>query len=307
MLDRFEGAILGLAIGDALGYPTEFMSLSAIKRACGPDGTTDFQRRPALYTDDTQMTLCIARALIEAGTGDLETLMAAVSREFVAWSTSKENNRAPGNTCMEGCFRLARGIHWRESGVAGSKGCGSAMRTAPVGLYYCDDEAKLFEVAQATSLATHGHPTALAAAAGTAYLTCLALRAEKPGTYVEKLARATEAIDGDFVQCVRKVPAAVAMDDEEEALETLGRGWTGEEAVALALYCFLRSPDDFRRTVLRGANTNGDSDSIACIAGAISGAYNGIDALPADWVRDVENTQMLRDVAGELFGGRRGA
>ena len=102
------------------------------------------------------------------------------------------------------------------SGVKESKGCGSAMRTAPIGLYYHDDEARLIEVAKASSLPTHGHPTALAAAVGTAYLTALALRGEPPESYVEKLARTTEDIDGDFVQCIRKVPAALEMEDEEE-------------------------------------------------------------------------------------------
>ena len=262
--------------------------------------------KPAPYTDDTQMTLCIARALVKAGQEDLETLMQAVSREFAAWCVSPENNRGPGRTCMEGCFRLARGIHWSESGVKQSKGCGSAMRAAPVGLYYHDDEARLIEVAKASSLPTHGHPTALAAAVGTAYLTALALRGEPPETYVEKLARAAEDIDADFVECIRNVPAALEMGNEEEALESLGRGWVGEEAVALALYCFLLCPDDYRRTVLRGANTEGDSDSIACIAGAVSGAYNGVGAIPEEWVRDVENSAMLRDVARRLFQARAG-
>ncbi len=306
MLDSFEGCIVGLAAGDALGYPTEFMSLADIKKTCGEEGATGFLGTPALYSDDTQMTLCIARALVEAGSPDLEALMQAVSREFVAWGESPENNRSPGNTCMTGCFNLARGIHWRESGVAGSKGCGSAMRSAPVGLLYHDDEKRLVEVAQATGLPTHGHPTALAAAVGTAYLTALALRREPPESYVERLAKATQSIDGEFVECIRKVPEALGMEDEETALEFLGRGWVGEEAVALALYCFLLDPGDYRRAVLRGANTNGDSDSIACIAGAVSGAYNGMGAIPPDWVRDVEGSAMLREVARKLLDATSG-
>ena len=306
MESRFEGCMLGLAIGDALGWPTEFLSLRAIKSRWGNEGVTGLVGKAAPYTDDTQMTLCVARALVEAGREDLETLMQVVSREFAAWCVSPENNRAPGNTCMEGCFRLARGIHWRESGVKESKGCGSAMRTAPIGLYYHDDEERLIEVAKASSLPTHGHPTALAAAIGTAYLTALALQGEPPETYVGKLARATEGIDGDFVACVRKMPDALGIENEEEALESLGRGWVGEEAVALALYCFLLSPRDYRRTVLRGANTEGDSDSIACIAGAISGAYNGIEAIPQEWVRDVENSTMLRETGRQFFRARGG-
>ena len=74
----------------------------------------------------------------------------------------------------------------------------------------------------------------------------------------------------------------------------------GEEAVALALYCFLRSPDIYEKVVIRSANTNGDSDSIACIAGSISGAYLGIKAVPAAWVRKIEKSSYLEDLAQRL-------
>jgi len=70
--------------------------------------------------------------------------------------------------------------------------------------------------------------------------------------------------------------------------------------VALALYCFLRQPDDYRKVVIRGANTNGDSDSIACIGGSISGAYLGVDAIPEDWITRIEKSQYVDDLAIRL-------
>lgn len=75
--------------------------------------------------------------------------------------------------------------------------------------------------------------------------------------------------------------------------------------MASALYCFCRSPGDYRCTVLTGANTVGDSDSIACIAGAISGAHNGIEAIPEQWRRDVEDADLLRETAAELLRARQ--
>jgi hypothetical protein len=77
-------------------------------------------------------------------------------------------------------------------------------------------------------------------------------------------------------------------------------GWVGEEAVALGLYCYLRNPKDYAKTVIRAANTNGDSDSIACIAGSISGAYLGIDAIPSDGVRRIEKPDYLAGLAIRL-------
>ena len=74
-------------------------------------------------------------------------------------------------------------------------------------------------------------------------------------------------------------------------------GQLGEEAVALALYCFLNYPDDYEKMVIRGANTNGDSDSIACIGGSISGAYLGFNASPDEWVKEIEKSEYLNDLA----------
>ena len=76
------------------------------------------------------------------------------------------------------------------------------------------------------------------------------------------------------------------------------------KSVVSALYCFCRSPDDYRQTVLTGANTVGDSDSIACIAGAISGAYNGLHAIPESWRSTVENAPYLHEIAANLYEAR---
>ena len=72
----------------------------------------------------------------------------------------------------------------------------------------------------------------------------------------------------------------------------------------MALYCFLRHPGDYKKTVLRGANTSGDSDSVACIAGGISGAYLGIAAIPDKWVRCIEKTIFLEELAIRLATGK---
>jgi ADP-ribosylglycohydrolase len=91
---------------------------------------------------------------------------------------------------------------------------------------------------------------------------------------------------------------------KERGNQHLGEGWVGEEAVALALYCFLRYPNNYAKMVIRAANTNGDSDSIACIAGSISGAYLGIDAIPSDWTSRIEKSDYLADLAMRLEAKR---
>ena len=299
-IDKAKGVIFGLAIGDALGYPTEFMPLSAIKSTYGPTGIQDFPKSPALFSDDTQMSIAVAEALVRAGDQDLDTLMDAVRDEFIRWRRSPENNRAPGNACLAGVSRMERGVHWSESGIADSKGCGSAMRVAPIGYLYQHDPEKLKAAARASGICTHGHRTAVAASIGAAYLVKLALDDVPPDQMIPALLAFTKGISGEFDRAILKVDECLDWEDEEKALEFLGRGWIGEEAVALALYCFLRYPDDYAKTVLRGANTAGDSDSIACIAGGISGARLGVSGIPAKWGRDIEKAYYLEDLAQSL-------
>jgi ADP-ribosylglycohydrolase len=105
---------------------------------------------------------------------------------------------------------------------------------------------------------------------------------------------------------IERVPTVLENPPEKVLVAgVLGEAWTGDEAVASALYCFCRSPDDFRTTVLTGANTIGDSDSIACIAGAISGAYNGLETIPEHWRQNVEDSEMLHHLAPDLLDASR--
>ena len=84
----------------------------------------------------------------------------------------------------------------------------------------------------------------------------------------------------------------------------MGEGWIGEETVALVLYCFFEIPGGFNKTVLRGANTSGDTYSVACIAGSISGAYLGIAATPDKWIINIEKANYLEDLALRLASAK---
>ncbi|MFJ6674135.1 ADP-ribosylglycohydrolase family protein [Actinosynnema sp. NPDC091369] len=110
-MERASGALSGLAYGDALGAPTEFMTVAEIEHRYGPGGPRDLEGDPALVTDDTQMTLAVARALV----GGLDGIADALRDHFVRWWESPDNNRAPGMTCLQACERLAAGLPWREA------------------------------------------------------------------------------------------------------------------------------------------------------------------------------------------------
>nr|MCU0973267.1 ADP-ribosylglycohydrolase family protein [Burkholderiales bacterium] len=201
---------------------------------------------PGTFTDDTQMSIAVAEALLEAGEADVDELMNAMARRFIVWSRSEENNRAPGNACMAGCRNLEAGTPWRLAGVPDSKGCGSAMRVAPIGLYY-DDLDKIAEIARASSLLTHGHDAAQEAAAAAALLVALAARGIAPETMHAEIEARCAPRSSDFARTWRKLPGLVALPPEEVLIRgVLGEAWVGEEAVASAMYCFWRHAGDFR-------------------------------------------------------------
>jgi ADP-ribosylglycohydrolase len=296
----FLPILFGLALGDAIGWPVEFQKLKQIRTQYGPKGITA-PPNPALFTDDTQMTLAVAEALIEAGDQDTESLLKVVSRKFIEWSHHPDtSSRAPGNTCLRAVRNLEQGLTWQQAGIKESKGCGSAMRAAPIGYFYQNDPARLREVAHAIGFATHQHPAADAAAIAAAYLIKLALDGVHPKEYSQQVMKFCSGISEEFDYAILRVNHTLGWADTDAAIRHIGEGWVGEEAVALALFCCLKYPDDYAAAVRLGANIDGDSDSVACIAGGILGARLGLNAIPKDWIERLERRLELEQLANRL-------
>jgi ADP-ribosylglycohydrolase len=330
LAERITGSILATAIGDALGYPHEFRTVEQVRREIGPLGITDFvalqdprftrpfivgaKHPPGTFTDDTQMTLAVAEALIEAGRprtpAGHDALMQTMGRHFVSWFFSDENNRSPGETTGIACRALREGVRWDAAGVAQSKGCGANMRVGPIGLYY-DDLADVVAVAADCARITHAHPTALVAAEATALCVALALRGEDPPTIHARVARRIAGRAPDLEALWKRLPALLSASPGEVLVELennpagLGGSWVADEAIASAFWCFWRHADDPRACLLEAINTDGDSDSIGAIAGGIIGARMGISALPSSWVERVEASDHLHDVAARLTAARQ--
>lgn len=322
---RASGCLFGLAYGDALGAPTEFLTVDQIVARYGADGPRGLTGDPALVTDDTQMTLAVARALRDLSAEGSPTPMrteSALRGHFVRWWSSPDNNRAPGMTCLRACERLASGMPWRQATGESSKGCGANMRVAPVGLVPGLDDAERAGIAQLQAALTHGHPTALAASELTAFAVHwlrggmtpgdlpAALRgrcAEQRCTYrddwlADLWARPGVTDPAEFIargwdECLSALDALDAAlahpDRQTDPCRATGAGWVAEEALATALHCFLLFWQEPVAVLARAATTSGDSDSIACLAGAFTGATHGFDAWPEDWSRRIEYGEEL--------------
>lgn len=283
--------------------------MAEIRATYGPAGVSRFELwwttedgTFAPYTDDTQMAEVVFVSLLDARDAgeELDATMTRMAKGFVEWRRHPQGgHRAPGNSCLAGCAALERGVPWYEAGGEKAGGCGSVMRAYPFGILFAGDPAGAETWAVAHSKLTHRDPIALAASAAMAVAVEMALRDEdvpvqELGAQMVAAARRQSALTADMI--------ARAIDDARSGVApavTLDRlrGWAAHEAIAAAAYVFTRHADDPRAAILEGANTPGDSDSIATLAGALTGARTGIGGLPADWVRDVERSRELLALA----------
>ncbi|MDG4817811.1 ADP-ribosylglycohydrolase family protein [Micromonospora sp. WMMD956] len=327
-LRRAYGSLLGLAYGDALGRPTEFLTVAEIHRRYGPSGPRELAGDPALVTDDTQMALAVGWALHDAPAYTPAAVEPLLRERFLAWAVSPDNNRAPGMTCLRACAELSRGVRWQEATVAGSKGCGANMRVTPVGLLAVDLDT-LAGLAQLQAGLTHGHPTGLAASELTAYAVRLlrdgAALAELPALLTDRAREQRRVYRSDWLgdlwqrpgvdspqefiargwdECLgalgRLTTTLTRPDDGDDPCRRTGEGWVAEEALATALLCALWHADDPVGALARGATTAGDSDSIAALAGAFVGAAYGLPAWPTDWAARIEYADQLAALAAAL-------
>lgn len=333
MNEKVLGCLFGSAFGDALGAPTEFMSVNAILRRWSPDGPTDFESNPIRVTDDTQMAIAVGEALVACKRKDdftSQTLEEELRKTFIEWLDSPENNRSPGMTCLEACRRLQQNLHWLEATQRHSKGCGANMRVTPVGILNTDEQTRS-AIAQFQSAITHGHPTALAASDLTAYAISILIEGCEPSQLLSQMRRyakmqksvyhkewlgdlwkqtaiysAQEYISRGWDECLsalEKIDVALfAQNYDADPCLSTGEGWVAEEALATALLCFLLYPNNPEKVIQRAVVTSGDSDSIACIAGAFAGAHSGISAWNQRWVETLEYKDKLNAIAQELAG-----
>jgi ADP-ribosylglycohydrolase len=331
--DRVLGCLLGGAVGDALGAAVEFMPLREIRQHFGDDGLTDYAAcygRLGAITDDTQMTLFTAEGLMRAEArwqdrgichpasvvhhayqrwlltqGRTSKLITSLQEGPSPWPdgwliAEKElwSQRAPGNTCLAALEEAAD--VFGEPAQNDSKGCGTVMRVAPVGII----AAKPFDLGAQVSALTHGHPTGIVAGGYFAQVIALIFREDLS---IEAAARKALAdlegrSDADEVRSAVQsaLKLAEAGNPTPERLAKLGEGWVAEEAVSIALYAALVARD-FREAVLIAVNHSGDSDSTGSLAGNLYGTSQGMTAIPATWLERLELRSVIEQIARDVY------
>ena len=318
--DAIRGCMLGGAVGDALGAPIEFLELESIERRYG-DAISDyveFADGTGAITDDTQMALFTAEGILRSTVRNnskgiccaqgvvhyaylrwLKTQGIAVScapEELNSGWLIKEKQlfscRAPGMTCLN-ALETNGFTHEADNN---SKGCGTVMRMAPVGLHLAPELA--YEFGCKFSAITHGHPTGITSGGAFALLISYLVNGKPLDESLDLVEKHLE----QFPEAAETL-AAIRKARRARSIAELGEGWVAEEALAIGIYCALRHPWDFKAGVLEAINISGDSDSTGSIAGNILGVLNGENGIPEKWRKNLREYRIVSQVADDLHIG----
>ncbi|DAZ90374.1 ADP-ribosylglycohydrolase family protein [Mycobacteroides abscessus] len=321
---KWSNVLRGVAYGDAWGYKNEFRSYAELTKG-SPLGPNLPEK--LVISDDTQMTLALARALNDAGNKTDSEIREDVIAEWIEWFSDPDNNRAPGNTCMRAIGAMKAGIDWLDASVEGSDGCGTVMRVSPAA--FTSDPKSWQGIAAWQAISTHGKASGVAAslvaaalirmrpAPGEAVAFALGMTLDAINDADDSLLTGLDEWIGEnadyygpaYEDGVRRfitrglLAIADALVDADIALNTIrrseldpwsfdpcelaGEGWRAQHALSTALLCADLFPDDPIAALRRATVTNGDSDSIAAVAGSILGAIHD-DPWPAEWFARLE-------------------
>jgi ADP-ribosyl-[dinitrogen reductase] hydrolase len=279
--ERAQAAMLGMAIGDALGATVEFMTPTEIRQTHGVldeiQGGGWLQLKAGQVTDDTQMSLCIARSIVACGWSPRD-----IAERFAEWLRSKPPD--VGGTCRRGIRRYMQFGSLSGPPSNDDGGNGAVMRIAPVAIATLADEQLLEVWAVEQAHITHNHPLSDAACVlvGTLlHLACLGRSREVMRQTTQSALQCTPAFG---YSNYRGLCSAYVVDTMQTVLHHFFRSRTFEE-------CLVNT-----------VNQGGDADTAGAIVGAIAGAYYGLDAIPKRWLKRMDERVIneLLKLSGSL-------
>ncbi len=317
-VDRAEAALLGLAVGDALGMPTQYLPRATVDHLYGglrwfepgPEANEISRGLPAGHvTDDTDQALIVARALVA---GDGHVAPGRLAHDLLAWEARMQAVGSAdllGPSTKRALAALVQGADPAETGRWGDTN-GAAMRIAPVGVLV-PPQPLVRLVDRVTEVCALTHNTGVAIAGASAVAAAVSTGVEG-GTFDDALDAAVLAARqgagrGAYVagadvatRILWAVDTVRAAGSEAAALDAVaylvGTGIATQESVPAAFALLALAPDDPWRVCLAAANLGGDTDTVAAMAGAVGGALHGRAGFPAAAVELVTTRNDL-DVA----------
>jgi len=283
VMDRALGAYLGFAVGDALGATVEFMTANEIAaqhgKHCRMTGGGWLKLEPGHVTDDTEMTLCVGRAIVDGGGWNVR----AVCDAFAEWLRGVPVD--VGNTCRRGIRRYIVDGSVSAAPNEGDAGNGACMRNLPVTLATLNDPAAFRKWTLEQCHTTHNHPLSDAAT--------LAL-----GRMVQRL------VKGGGVNDCRQEARALARIDPQFRFERYNGHCSAYivDTIRTVLHFYFLT-DSVRSCVIETVNVGGDADTAGALAGMLSGATYGVKSIPVAWLRTLDRVvvkEIYRQVSALL-------
>ena len=300
--DRYRGALLGLAAGDALGTTLEFKSRGTFTPLTDMVGGGPFGMKPGEWTDDTSMALCLAESLVEKqGFDPIDQLT-----RYVSWW--RDGKYSVKGYCFDigittaGSLRRfeANGHPHSGSTDPGAAGNGSLMRLAPAPLAFAADPAAAVRRAGDSSRTTHG---AVECVDACRYYGGLLVGAVQGRTKEELLAPGFAPVPGlwDAEPLAPKVAAVAAGSFRTKAeAEVSGSGYVVHTLEA-ALWAFAAT-DTFRAGAVKVVNLGDDADTTGAVYGQLAGTFYGVDAIPAEWRAKLAMRERIEGLADGVLG-----
>lgn len=301
LIDRYLGALLGLAAGDALGTTVEFKPRGSFPPLTTIIGGGPFGLEPGQWTDDTSMAMCLAESLVRNGGFDATDQM----RRYVRWR--RHGYWSSTRTCFDigatvsSALRLFEqtGDPFAGSTDPHSAGNGSLMRLAPVLLRYAPDPVRAVHLAAESSKTTHGAVEAVDACRYFGALMLGALRGEDKESLLAPYYAppGVSWVETPLSPAIARIAFGSFQEKQEQDLRASGYVVHTLEA---ALWAFYHS-DSFRDGALLAVNLGGDADTTGAIYGQLAGAYYGVEAIPEEWRAVLTRANDIARLATQLF------
>jgi ADP-ribosylglycohydrolase len=306
--DRVRGAVLGHALGDALGVPVEFRSREALAAdpVMGPRGFGTHRQPLGTWSDDTSLMLCLFSCL------DRVDDYQSVARAFVAWLD--EGFWTPhgrvfdiGGTTRRAIDRLRAGIPPLEAGGGqeGDNGNGSLMRILPLGFLMGRTDEELVRLAGDLSSLTHRHPRSRLACGLMVLAVRRILDGAAPREAIDDVGRTIRAMAGmgplrqELVHFDRALDPRLAQIPEAN----ISSGGYVVHTLEAAFWMLLTSRD-YRETVLRAVNLGEDTDTTTAVAGGLAGAMYGASNLPEAWLQPLARRTDIETAIGTFLSSQ---
>jgi ADP-ribosyl-[dinitrogen reductase] hydrolase len=297
-VSRARGALLGLAIGDAVGTSVEFRHRGTFEEITDMVGGGPFGLRPGEFTDDTSMALCLAASLIENGFDPLDQM-----RRYVHWT--KTGYMSSNGRCFDIGGTVSAALDWFQATgnpLAGptdaySAGNGCIMRLAPVPIRYVENAKLAVNYSGEQSRTTHGAEECVAACRLFGEILVRALTGASRDCVL-----APPEYAGDLPPKVRAIAAGRYKRANRDQVK--GTGYVVDSLEA-SLWCFHKS-ENFREAVLTAANLGDDADTTAAITGQLAGAFYGEHNSPQHWRERVVMAEMIGKMAEQLLSAGKG-